>query len=133
MANEASARIKINKLLEESGWRFEDSEKGKANIRLEPGVKYAELGDDFENAETHDKRRGAIDFLLLDEKGYPFIVLEAKSEDKHTLAGIAASRVAAHSSLLAKAFRGELVAQDPNDEPAERLLERIKEPRNLRK
>jgi type I restriction enzyme S subunit len=29
-------------------------------------------------------------------------------------------------SILAKAFRGELVAQDPNDEPAERLLERIK-------
>ncbi|TMX36608.1 restriction endonuclease subunit S [Vibrio sp. Hep-1b-8] len=28
-------------------------------------------------------------------------------------------------SILAKAFRGELVAQDPNDEPAEKLLERI--------
>ena len=29
------------------------------------------------------------------------------------------------SSLLAKAFRGELVPQDPNDEPAEKLLERV--------
>ncbi len=29
-------------------------------------------------------------------------------------------------SLLAKAFRGELVPQDPNDEPAEQLLARIK-------
>jgi len=28
-------------------------------------------------------------------------------------------------ALLAKAFRGELVPQDPNDEPAEKLLERI--------
>ncbi len=28
-------------------------------------------------------------------------------------------------SVLAKAFRGELVHQDPNDEPAEKLLERI--------
>jgi type I restriction enzyme S subunit len=28
--------------------------------------------------------------------------------------------------LLGKAFRGELVPQDPNDEPAERLLERIR-------
>jgi type I restriction enzyme, S subunit len=29
-------------------------------------------------------------------------------------------------SLLAKAFRGELVEQDPNDEPASVLLERIR-------
>ena len=29
-------------------------------------------------------------------------------------------------SLLAKAFRGKLVPQDPNDEPAEKLLERIR-------
>ena len=28
-------------------------------------------------------------------------------------------------SLLARAFRGELVPQDPDDEPAETLLERI--------
>jgi len=28
-------------------------------------------------------------------------------------------------SVLAKAFRGELTPQDPNDEPAEKLLERI--------
>nr|WP_243887622.1 restriction endonuclease subunit S [Shewanella algae] len=28
-------------------------------------------------------------------------------------------------SILAKAFRGELVSQDPNDEPAEKLLKRI--------
>ncbi len=77
MANpkEAKARIKINKLLEESGWRFEDNEKGKANIQLEPGVKYAELGDDFEN-----EARGFIDFLLLDKDGRALVVVEAKKE-----------------------------------------------------
>jgi len=35
-------------------------------------------------------------------------------------------------SILAKAFRGELVPQDPNDEPASVLLERIREERNKR-
>jgi len=66
MANskEAKARIKIDKLLEESGWRFDDNEKGQASIQLESGVKYAELGDDFEN-----EARGFIDFLLLDKDG----------------------------------------------------------------
>lgn len=33
-------------------------------------------------------------------------------------------------SLLAKAFRGELVPQNPNDEPAEKLLERIRRVRD---
>ncbi len=34
-----------------------------------------------------------------------------------------------HQSLLAKAFRGELVPQDPDDEPASVLLERIRQER----
>jgi type I restriction enzyme S subunit len=36
-------------------------------------------------------------------------------------------------SILAKAFRGELVPQDPNDEPAAQLLERIKAEREQQK
>src|SRR3990167_8203027 len=73
--NEAKARIKINKLLEESGWRFDDNETGQANIQLEPGVQYAELGDDFEN-----EARGFIDLLLLDKDGRALVVIEAKKE-----------------------------------------------------
>jgi len=36
-------------------------------------------------------------------------------------------------SILAKAFRGELVPQDPNDEPASELLKRIQEERKNQK
>jgi len=84
---EAKARIKINKLLEEAGWRFFDDEKGSANIQLEPNVKITKkdidaFGKDFESAKT-----GFIDFLLLDEKGFPFVVLEAKKEEKDPLDG----------------------------------------------
>jgi len=85
MKKEALARIKINKLLEASGWRFFPDANGSANIQLEPTVKIKvedldALGDNFEKTTT-----GYIDFLLLNEKGFPFIVLEAKSEDKEPL------------------------------------------------
>lgn len=84
---EAKARIKINKLLEEANWRFFDDENGKANIALEKNVKITEshinaMGDDFE-----ETKKGFIDFLLQDEKGFPLIVLEAKSEDKNPFVG----------------------------------------------
>lgn len=39
MQKEAKARIKINELLQNAGWRFFDDEKGKASIQLEPNVK----------------------------------------------------------------------------------------------
>lgn len=77
---EASARIKINKLLEESGWSFEDTQDKKANIQLEAGVQVSSLGDDFEHTKN-----GYIDYLLLDDKGFPLCVLEAKKESIHPL------------------------------------------------
>ena len=84
---EATARIKINKLLESAGWRFFADGNNAANIRLEASVtlKKADLdrlGDDFEKTGT-----GYVDFLLLDDRDFPFIVLEAKSEDKSPLVG----------------------------------------------
>jgi len=77
---EATARIKINKLLEAAGWRFFPDGNKPANIRLESGatIKTTDLdalGDNFEKT-----RRGFIDFLLLDSKGFPILVLEAKAE-----------------------------------------------------
>ncbi|MBN2747263.1 MAG: type I restriction enzyme HsdR N-terminal domain-containing protein [Bacteroidales bacterium] len=83
--NEATARIKINKLLEEAGWRFFDSEEGKANILLENHVKITQehvdaWGNDFEKT-----KHGSLDFLLLDSNQKPLCVLEAKKETLHPL------------------------------------------------
>ena len=94
---EAFARIKIDKLLEAAGWRFFAQDNTSANIRLEPSVKItstdlAALGDNFEKTG-----KGFIDFLLLDTRGFPLIVLEAKSEDKNPLVGKEQARKYARS------------------------------------
>jgi len=85
MKNEAHARIKINKLLEDAGWRFFDNERGKANILLENYVKITQhevdaWGNDFEKVKS-----GSLDFLLVDSNNKPVCVLEAKKEDLHPL------------------------------------------------
>ena len=94
---EATARIKINKLLEKVGWRFFAEGDSPANISLEPSItiKSSDLdafGDDFEKTS-----KGFIDFLLLDKKGFPLVVLEAKSEDKNPLVGKEQARKYARS------------------------------------
>ena len=94
---EAAARIKINKLLETAGWRFFADGKSPANIQLEPSVTLKSsdldaLGENFEKAS-----KGFIDFLLLDARGFPLIVLEAKSEDKNPLVGKEQARKYARS------------------------------------
>jgi len=96
-AKEATARIKINKLLEAAGWRFFPDGNGPANIRLEPTVAIKpvdldSLGEDFEKAE-----RGFVDFLLLDARGFLLIILEAKAEDKNPLIGKEQARKYARS------------------------------------
>jgi type I restriction enzyme R subunit len=98
MANkEATARIMINKLLEAAGWRFFPEGSKPANIRLEPSVTIKStdleaLGENFERTA-----KGFIDFLLLNEKNFPLIVLEAKSEDKNPLIGKEQARKYARS------------------------------------
>ncbi len=87
VAKEATARIKINKLLEAAGRRFFPEGGEPANIRLELAatIKSSDLdalGENFETSAT-----GFVDFLLLDATGFPLIVLEAKSEDKNPLVG----------------------------------------------
>ena len=95
--NEATARIKINRLLEEAGWRFSPDGGKPANICLEPGVTIRTsdidaLGNDFEKIS-----KGFVDFLLLDDRSKPLIVLEAKSEQKEPLIGKEQARKYARS------------------------------------
>lgn len=97
MSKEAQARIKINRLLESAGWRFFDDERGRATIALEPNVKLTQsqvdaLGNDFETSS-----KGFIDFLLLDDKGFPLVVLEAKAERINPLAAKEQARKYARS------------------------------------
>lgn len=77
---EAAARIKINRLLEDSGWRLIEDENGKANVELEQGVDITKVGDDYELIS-----KGYVDYLLLDDRGFPLCVLEAKREKIHPL------------------------------------------------
>lgn len=87
--NESTARIRINDLLKNAGWRFfpDDENHNPANILLEHHTKATEsqlhaLGDDFENT-----KHKFIDYLLLDSNQRPVAVLEAKASDKHPLDG----------------------------------------------
>ena len=80
MTQEATARIKIDKLLEEAGWRFFDDKNGKSNIYLERNIKFTkndinDLGNDFENQDN-----GRADYLLVDHQKFPIAVIEAKRE-----------------------------------------------------
>jgi type I restriction enzyme R subunit len=97
MPKEAQARILINDLLRSAGWRFFDDEHGHANIALEANVKLKKkaldsLGNDFEMTAN-----GFVDYLLLDEHGFPIAVLEAKSEKFDPLVGKERARQYAHS------------------------------------
>lgn len=82
---EAKARIKIDRLLHEAGWRFFEENGLPANIQLEAGTRISKaqldaLGDNFEKSQT-----GRLDYLLLDERGFPYLVLEAKAAHIHPL------------------------------------------------
>ncbi len=63
---EATARIKINRLLEAAGWRFFPDKNGPANIRLEPTIiirptLHAYLATVARNTECECYRAGGVD------------------------------------------------------------------------
>ncbi len=92
MNKEATARIRINKLLEEAGWRFFDNEHGSANILLENFVKITKKEIDAWGNDYEKTKNGSLDFLLVDSNKNPFCVLEAKKESLHPLVAKEQSR-----------------------------------------
>ena len=76
-AKEATARVRINKLLEAANWRFFQEGDAPANIRLEPSVTIRSADLDALGANFEKSGKGFVDFLLL----------EAKAEDKNPLVG----------------------------------------------
>ena len=120
-AKEATARIKINQLLDAAGWRFFADKRGIANIQLEPKVTLTTqalgaLGENFEKAS-----KGFIDFLLLNEKGFPFVVLEAKAEDKNPLVGKEQARKYAKSNTESR-FNPKRTNRFPRFQRVTRIL-----------
>ena len=89
MPSEAQARITINKLLEEAGWRFlPDAQGRRENIVCEHRVTRTVispsqiLGNDFEHAP-----QGFVDYVLLNTDDRPVAVTEAKRESIDPLTG----------------------------------------------
>src|SRR6266487_2126055 len=82
MPSEAQARITINKMLEDAGWRFlPDGSGQRENVILEHRLSgrtfspNADLGNDFERAPE-----GFVDYVLLNTDGRAVAVVEAKRE-----------------------------------------------------
>jgi type I restriction enzyme, R subunit len=77
---EAKARIKINQLLMDAGWRFFDNEIGKANISLEHRTKKGKYENEKLGANLENAPDGYIDYLLLNSEGRAIGLIEAKRE-----------------------------------------------------
>jgi type I restriction enzyme R subunit len=99
MPSETQARVTINKLLEEAGWRFLPDEQGRReNIICEHRVTKktfapnADLGVNFEKAPE-----GFVDYVLLNTDGRPVAVVEAKKESIDPLSAKEQARAYAES------------------------------------
>ena len=74
--NEATVRIKINKLIEAAGWRFVADGAAPANICLDPNVTSRASDHDAWGNAFEKTSRSYIDFRLSGASGFPYTVLE---------------------------------------------------------
>ncbi len=106
MPSEAQARITINKLLEEAGWRFlPDAQGRRENVICEHRITRRtfspshDLGRDFEHAPD-----GLVDYVLLNTDDRPAAVVEAKRESIDPLTGKEQARAYAESLGVSHIF-----------------------------
>ena len=90
-------------------------------VAVGTGVKHFRVGDVSNLKIPVPPKKEQIEIVRRVEQLFAFA---AQLEARVTTAQTRIDRLT--QSILAKAFRGELVSQDPNDEPASVLLERIK-------
>ena len=108
--SEAAARVKINRLLEEAGWRFFDPK-----TESPPTFAWSRASPSRRRTWTawvmtsRKPSKGFIDFLLLDDRGFPLIVLEAKSEEKKPLVGKEQARRYAREVRIAASSSSRMV------------------------
>lgn len=105
-SSEAQARITINKMLEEAGWRFlPDAQGRRENIVCEHRMKKKvfapnmDLGADYEHAPD-----GFVDYVLLNTDQRPVGVVEAKREGIDPLTAKEQARNYAESLGVAHIF-----------------------------
>ena len=105
MPSEAQARITINRLLEEAGWRLDNSSGKSANVICEQrttGQKFKptdDLGKDFESAPN-----GFVDYVLQNNDGRAVAVVEAKKESIDPLSAKEQAREYANNLGVAHIF-----------------------------
>ncbi len=97
---EADSRIKINKLPEDSGWRFFDNEQGRANNILWNHTKINGLHMEMLGEDLGHINNDYVDYLLLYDKSFPLIVLEVKRAGLHPLVGLAHAMVVESMELI---------------------------------
>ncbi|MBS1734853.1 MAG: DEAD/DEAH box helicase family protein [Bacteroidetes bacterium] len=97
MSKEARARVRINQLLQNAGWRFFDTDEGPANILLENHIKITQQQIDAWGNDYEEIKSGSLDFLLVDSNNKPCCVLEAKKESLHPLVAKEQARKYANS------------------------------------
>ncbi|MBL7813112.1 MAG: DEAD/DEAH box helicase family protein [Bacteroidetes bacterium] len=133
-AKEAKARIKINKMLEEAGWRFITDENGPANIVLESGVSLTSAymnetwGEDFEKTS-----KGYIDYLLIGPDNRPIALVEAKRESVNPLNAKEQARKYANAHQIRYVFisNGNITYQWDLEQGNPQVISRFPGPESL--